>query len=77
MAIEIRQHTPGRDLTDFIRVPHIVFGDDPVWIPSIDLMIKEQLTPSKNAFFEHAEAVLFTAWKDGKLAGRISAQVDQ
>ncbi len=77
MAIEIRQHTPGRDLADFIRVPHIVFQGDPSWIASLDLMVKEQLSPSKNAFFEHAEVALFTAWKDGKLVGRISAQVDQ
>jgi hypothetical protein len=77
MAIEIRQHVPGRDLADFIRVPHVVFGDDPIWVPTLDLMVKEQLSPSKNAFFEHAKAALFTAWKDGKLAGRISAQVDQ
>ena len=77
MTIEIRQHTPGRDLADFIRVPHVVFGNDPVWIPSLDFMVKEQLSPSKNAFFEHAEVALFTAWKDGKPVGRISAQVDQ
>jgi hypothetical protein len=77
MSIEIRQHAPGKDLADFVRVPYVVFGNDPVWTPTLDLMVKEQLTPSKNAFFEHAEVALFTAWKDGKLAGRISAQVDR
>lgn len=77
MTIEIRQHTPGRDLADFIRVPHIVFGADKVWIPPLDFMVKEQLSPKKNAFFEHAEVALFTAWKDGRLVGRVSAQVDQ
>ena len=77
MSVEIRQHTPGRDLDDFIRAAHIVFAGDPNWVPPLELMIREQLDPKKNPFFEHGEGALFTAWKDGKLAGRISAQLDQ
>ncbi len=77
MAIEIRQHAPGRDLGDFIKVPYLIFKNDPSWIAPLDFMVKEQLSPSKNAFFEHAEVALFTAWKNGELVGRISAQVDQ
>jgi hypothetical protein len=77
MSVEIRQHTPGRDVDDFIRAAHVVFAGDPSWVPPLELMIREQLDPKKNPFFEHGEGMLFTAWKDGKLAGRISAQLDQ
>ena len=77
MAIEIRQHVPGKDLRDFMRVPHLVLSSDPNWIAPLDLLIAEQLTPAKNPFFQHAEVALFTAWKDGALVGRISAQVDR
>jgi hypothetical protein len=77
MTVEIRKHTPGRDLDDFIRAAHVVFEGDPNWVPPLELMIREQLDPKKNPFFEHGEGALFTAWKDGKLAGRISAQLDQ
>ena len=77
MTIEIRQHTPGQDLDDFIRAAHIVFEGDPAWVPPLNFMLREQLTPKKNRWFDHAEVALFTAWRDGKLAGRISAQVDQ
>jgi hypothetical protein len=77
MTIEIREHVPGRDVDDFVRVPYVVFGNDPHWIPSLDFMVKEQLSPKKNAFFEHADVALFTAWKNGQLAGRISAQIDR
>jgi hypothetical protein len=77
MAIEIRQHVPGRDLSDFIRVPHRIFAGDPVWIPPLDFMVREQLTPGKNPFFEHADVVLFTAHRNGELVGRISAQIDK
>jgi hypothetical protein len=77
MAIEIRRHTPGKDIADFMRVPHLLLADDPNWIAPLDLLVKEQLTPGKNPLFEHAQIALFTAWKDGQLAGRISATVDR
>jgi len=76
VTIEIRQHTPGEDLTDFIKVPHRVYADDPNWVAPLDFMIREQLTPGKNPFFEHAQVALFTARKRGELVGRISAQID-
>ena len=34
------------------------------------------ITPGKNPWFEHAEAALFLARRDGVVVGRISAQVD-
>jgi hypothetical protein len=77
MTIEIRTHTPGKDVDDFIRAAHVVFADDPNWVAPLNMMIKEQLSPKKNPLFEHAESALFTAWKDGKLAGRVSATIDQ
>ncbi|MDH5674264.1 MAG: hypothetical protein OEZ06_19075 [Myxococcales bacterium] len=58
-------------------MPHLVLGDDPNWIAPLDLLMTEQLTPSKNPFFEHADVALFTAHRDGELVGRISAQIDR
>jgi GNAT superfamily N-acetyltransferase len=34
------------------------------------------LSPRFNAFFKHGEAELFLAWRDGRVVGRVSAQVD-
>jgi hypothetical protein len=76
MTIEIRQHVPGKELDDFLRVPALLFKGDPAWVPPLDLMVREQLTPSKNPFFAHSQVSLFTARRDGKLVGRISAQID-
>ncbi|MGB9341306.1 MAG: hypothetical protein WCB63_18840 [Polyangiales bacterium] len=76
MSVEIKQHQPGQDLKDFIGVAFEVYGDDPAWVPPLNMEITDRLTPEKNPFFEHAEVALFTAWKDGKAVGRISAQID-
>ena len=76
MSIEVKQHQPGKDLKDFIQVAFEVYRDDPAWVPPLHMEISDRLTPKKNPFFEHAEVALFTAWKDGKAVGRISAQID-
>jgi GNAT superfamily N-acetyltransferase len=77
MTIEIRQHEPGKDLQAFIEAGHVVFRTDPAWVAPLQFELKERLTPAKNPFFQRGEATLFTAWKDGKLVGRCSAQIDR
>lgn len=77
MAIEVRRHGPGEDVKDFLRAGHVVFRGDPAWVPPLDFELKERLSPKKNPLFEHADAMLFTAWDDGRLVGRVSASVDR
>jgi hypothetical protein len=76
MALEIREHRPGKDLDAFVQAGHVVFRGDPAWVPPLEMDIRDRLTPGKNPFFEHGEAALFTAWRDGKLVGRCSASID-
>ncbi len=77
MAIEIREHKPGKDVRDFIDAGFEVFRSDPMWVPPLDFEFKERLSPKHNPFFNRAEVALFTAWKDEKLAGRCSATIDR
>ncbi len=77
MTIEIREHTPGKDIDDFVRAAHVVFAGDPAWVAPLEFEIRDRLTPAKNPFFhQRGEVALFTAWRDGALVGRISAQLD-
>jgi GNAT superfamily N-acetyltransferase len=76
MAIEIREHSPGEDLDDFVRAGHVVFEGDPAWVAPLEFDLRSRLTPGKNPFFKRGEVALFTAWKDGRLVGRCSAQLD-
>ncbi|HEX7476433.1 MAG TPA: hypothetical protein VF331_01375 [Polyangiales bacterium] len=77
MAVEIRQHAPGKDTADFIRAGHNVFAGDPAWIAPLNFELRQRLSPSGNPFFGRAEVMLFTAWCDGELVGRCSAQIDR
>lgn len=64
-------------MSDFVRAAHVVFEGDESWVPPLDFEIRQRLDPKKNPFFQRAEAVFFTAWKDGKLVGRTSATIDR
>jgi hypothetical protein len=78
-TIEIREHRPGepgQDLEPFIRAPHLLFEGDRHWVPPLHKEMRDRLSPQKNPFFDHAQVVLFTAWKHGTIVGRCSAQVD-
>lgn len=77
MSIEIREHVPGVDVGDFLRAGHVVFEGDSAWVPPLDFEMKARLHPKKNPLFQRAEVALFTARRDGKLVGRISATVDR
>lgn len=77
MSVEIRQHSPGKDVEDFIRAGHVVFAADPHWVAPLHFDLKARLSPEKNPFFSRGEAVLFTAWRGKQLVGRCSAQVDR
>ncbi len=53
-----------------------IYNGDHNYIPPLRLDIEERLNPAKNPFFKHGKIHLFIAEEDGKLVGRVSAQVD-
>lgn len=77
MSIQIREHQPGRDMDAFISVPELLYSGDPGFVMPLRMELRDRLSPHKNPFFQHAEATLFTAYLNGKLAGRVSAQIDR
>jgi hypothetical protein len=67
----------GKDLEAFIRLPWRLYANDPAWVPPLLMERRDFFNVTKNPFFEHAEVQLFLAERDGKVVGRISAQIDQ
>jgi hypothetical protein len=65
-----------QDLRKFIRLPWSIYADDPAWVPPLLLERSEHLS-KRNPFFEHAKCRFWLAYRGGRPAGRISAQVDQ
>lgn len=63
------------DRDAFIRVPYELYRGDPNWVPPLVFERREHFDERKNPYFEHARVALWTATRDGKPVGRISAQV--
>jgi len=76
MPVGVRAVESQRDLRAFIELPFRLHGTDGVWVPPLRLERRLFLSKRFNAFFEHAEAELFLARREGRVVGRISAQVD-
>jgi GNAT superfamily N-acetyltransferase len=73
------QVTPvsGRgDLKAFIDLPFKLHANHPLWIPLPKLERWLFLNRRMNAFFSHGEAEYFLARRDGRVVGRITAQVN-
>lgn len=66
----------NRDLKTFLKVPFLVYRDDPNWIAPLEFERKNFLS-SDNPFFLHAEANYWVAYQGNSPCGRISAQIDK
>jgi GNAT superfamily N-acetyltransferase len=64
------------DLREFIELPYRLHGTEAVWVPPLRLERRLFLSRRFNAYFKHADAQLFLARRDGRVTGRISAQID-
>jgi hypothetical protein len=75
-APTIRPVVTKADRKAFVALPFRLYKDDPAWVPPLKDEAMGLITPGKNPFFEHAEAQLWLAERDGRVVGRISAQLD-
>lgn len=73
--IHIEKVADKRDLKAFIAFPSSLYRDDPNWIDPLFIEREEHLS-KKNPSVEHIEWQAFLAKKDGKVVGRITAQID-
>ncbi len=77
MGLEIRPVATRRDLNAFIKLPWRLYRNEPNWVPPLIFERRQFLDRKRNPFFEHAEAEYFLALRDGRVVGRITAQVDR
>jgi GNAT superfamily N-acetyltransferase len=76
MSVDVRPVASRRDLREFIELPFRLHSTSPVWVPPLRLERRLFLSRRQNAFFTHGDAQLLLAWRDGRVVGRLSAQID-
>ena len=76
MSVGVRPVEGRRELREFIELPYRLHADSPQWVPPLRLERRLFLSRRLNAYFDHADAQLFLARRDGRVVGRVSAQID-
>ncbi len=75
-SVTIRQVGNRRELKRFVRVPFHLHRAHPQWVAPLVFERMAFLNREKNPWFQHGEAELFIAERDGEPVGRISAHLD-
>jgi len=76
VGVDIGAVKSRRDRREFIELPYRLHSTSPQWVPPLRLERKLFHSRRLNAYFKHAEAQEFLARRDGRVVGRISAQID-
>jgi hypothetical protein len=76
VSVEVRPVGARRELREFVELPFRLHSSSPQWVPPLRLERRLFLSRRRNAFFRHGEAQYFLARRDGRVVGRVTAQVD-
>ncbi|MGI9532391.1 GTP cyclohydrolase [Lutimonas sp.] len=74
--IKIQEISTKKELKQFVKFPFSLYKDNKFWVPPI---ISEEIASfdkTENPVFEHADARLFLAFKEGRIVGRIAAIIN-
>ncbi len=75
-TIEVTEARSRAERDAFIKFPWQIYLNDPAWVPPLIIERKTFLDRKKHPFFEHGDAALFLARREGKIVGRIMASDD-
>lgn len=77
MAISVKEVTDRQSLKQFVRFPNQLYADNKYYVPQIESMEIDTLTPGKNRAFEVCEGKYWLALdSDGKVVGRIAGIIN-
>ena len=82
MKITIKEVKTQRDLRHFVHYPNALYKDNPFYVPQIESMDRDTLTPSKNHAFEVCEGKYWLAFDEknhvvGRVAGIINHRYNE
>ena len=75
MSVQVTAVRSPGDLKAFVDLPHRLHAGTP-WVPPLKLERYLFLSRRLNAFFTHGRAQYLLARRDGRVVGRVTAQID-
>ena len=78
MITKIKEVTTRKDLKTFVHFPNRLYKNHPYYVPQIESMDCDTLTPEKNHAFEVCEAKYWLAYNEkGEVVGRVAGIVNR
>ena len=74
--ITLQEIATRKELKRFVKFPFSLYKNHPYWVPPIIKDEVDDFDKNINPVFEHATARFFLAYKNGKIAGRIVAIIN-
>ena len=75
-AISISEVRSAAERDAFIKFPWQIYQNDPAWVPPLIIERKAFLDRKRHPFYQHGDAALFLARRNGEIVGRIMASDD-
>jgi hypothetical protein len=64
-------------LKEFLRLPFVLYCDDPHWVPPVVSEVRRTLDPKRNPYFANAILRLFLCYRDGTPTARLAIVIDR
>lgn len=77
MNVQIKEVTTKRELKAFVHFPNRLYKGNPYYVPQIESMDRDALTPGKNHAFEVCEGKYWLAYDEkGDVVGRVAGVIN-
>lgn len=77
MKVTIKEVRTKKDLRAFVHFPNLLYKDNPYYVPQIESMDRDTLTPSRNHAFEVCEGKYWLAYDEGgAVVGRVAGIIN-
>lgn len=74
-TLELRAVSTPEEMELFLDVPHLVYADDPNWVPPFRSSVAKQFLP-ENPFFQYGRLQAWIAMQGDRAVGRIVAAIN-
>ncbi|MBB6481552.1 hypothetical protein [Spirochaeta isovalerica] len=74
--IEIHDVRKSGRLKEFIKLPRLIYNDDPLWVPPLPLGEKQEYSSKKNTILARSDHAFLMAEANGKPVGRLIVYID-
>lgn len=78
MQVIVKQVVTNKELKKFVHFPNALYKDNPHYVPQIEAMDRDTLTPGKNHAFEVCEAGYWLAYNEREeVVGRVACIINR